>query len=196
MRRKQFQRGSVSARRHGRRKVGVAQWWENGGKRSKVLGTLSQVSKGEADAMLSRLLAPLNEAVGQRQAPVFTFEQYVREVFLPGMRRKWKESTRSRSEPSILRHLCPAFGKRLMHTVTRTEMQKFLDDLAPQQCASVVGHLRWHLNSIYKMAASDGIVRFNPAAALFIPACRPTAPKQVMSVEQICAVLEVLELRE
>jgi len=31
----------------------------------------------------------------------------------------------------------------------------------------LVGHLRWHLKSIYKMAQSDGIVAFNPAAALF-----------------------------
>ena len=82
------------------------------------------------------------------------------------MRNKWKESTRSRSETDIARYLFPMFGERLLHTIGRADMQRFLEQKATAYSASIVGHLRWHLNSIYKMAQSDGIVAFNPAAAL------------------------------
>lgn len=112
------------------------------------------------------------------------------------MRNKWKESTWSRSETDIARYLYPAFGERLLHAVRRADMQRFLEQKAASYSASIVGHLRWHLNSIYKMAQSDGIVGFNPAAALFIPACRPAKEKQVMTVEQILDVLGALELQE
>lgn len=196
MRRKQFQRGSVRARQHGCRKVWVAQWWENGGKRSKVLGPIPEVSNGQAEAMLSKILAPINETAGQLLAPTFTFEQYVNDVFFPAMRNEWKESTRSRSETDIARYLFPAFGERLLPTIGRVDMQRFLEQKATSYSASIVGHLRWHLNSIYKMAQSDGIVAFNPAAALFIRACKPAKGKQVMTVEQIRDVLGVLELQE
>src|SRR5439155_3413289 len=43
MRRKRFQRGSLRQRKHGRVRVWVAQWWENGSRRSKVLDKCAQV---------------------------------------------------------------------------------------------------------------------------------------------------------
>jgi hypothetical protein len=45
MRRKRYQSGSVIPRTHGRKKVWVAQWWENGHRRSKVHGPFSSMSK-------------------------------------------------------------------------------------------------------------------------------------------------------
>src|SRR5689334_10069173 len=45
MRRKRFQKGSVRPRKHGRTKVWVAQWAENGGNRSKVLGRVADMAK-------------------------------------------------------------------------------------------------------------------------------------------------------
>jgi integrase len=60
----------------------------------------------------------------------------------------------------------------------------------------VVGHLRWHLNAIFKMAQSDGLVEFNPAAMLFTPACKPSPEKRVMSGEEVMLALTLLDLRE
>jgi len=40
-------------------------------------------------------------------------------------------------------------------------MQEFLNHKAEELSESVVAHLRWHLNAIFKMAQSDGAVPFN-----------------------------------
>ncbi len=196
MRRNRFQKGSVRPRKHGRHKVWVAQWREQGANRTKVLGRCSQVSKGQAHATLAQILQPLNESAEFRQAPIYTFKQYIGDVFLPAYRQKWKESTRSTSEPDILRYLVPAFGDQLMSMITRQHMQKFLGDKASSLSSSIVGHLRWHLNAIFKMAVSDGVVEFNPAEALFIPACKRTPDKRTMSKDEVLTALNVLDVRE
>jgi hypothetical protein len=196
MRRNRFQKGSVRPRKHGPHKVWVAQWREQGTNRTKVLGRCSQVSKGQAHAMLAQILQPLNESVEFQQAPIFTFKQCVGDVFLPAYRQKSKESTRSTSEPDIVRYLIPAFGDKLMSTITRQHMQKFLAQTAGSLSSSVVGHLRWHLNAIFKMAVSDGVVDFNPSEALFTPACKTTPDKRTMSKDEVLTLLSVLDLRE
>ena len=68
-------------------------------------------------------------------------------------------------------------------------MQVFLDQKAHGISRSIVDHLRWDLNTIFKMALSDGMVRFNPAAALFTPACKPEGEKRVMSPAEIRVAL-------
>jgi len=196
MRRKRFQKGSIRARKHGRNKVWVAQWWEQGAKRSKVLGRCADMLKSEAEARLAVILQPFNENSGHPEKPIYTFRVYVEEVFLPVVCRKWKESTRVTTEPRIRCHLLPTFGDRLLKQITREQMQGFLDQLGVNRSRSIVDHLRWDLNSIFKMALSDGCVEFNPAAALFVSACLPEAEKRVLTVEQIRVALQVLELRE
>ena len=128
MRRKRYQIGSVRPRKHGKTKVWVAQWRENGNKRSKVLGRCAEIPKSQAQTMLAQILQPVNEFAGYRRVAVSTFKQYVESVFLPAYRQKWKESTRSTSEPDILRYLVPAFGDQLMATITREQMQRFLEE--------------------------------------------------------------------
>ncbi len=196
MRRKRFQKGSVGPRKHGRHKVWVAQWWEQGNKRSKVLGHCAEISKGQAHAMLAQILQPVNEGVGDRQTAVFTFKQYTQDVFLPAFRQKWKESTRSTSEPDIVRYLIPAFGDQWVSAIIRNDMQRFLNEKAVSLSSSIIGHLRWHLNAIFKMAASDGVVEFNPAQALFIPACKPSPERRAMNKDEVLTALNVLDIRE
>src|ERR1051325_12016522 len=60
MRRKRFMKGSVRPRKHGKVKVWVAQWWEDGHRRSKVLGRCSDMTKGKAEVTLNEVIAPLN----------------------------------------------------------------------------------------------------------------------------------------
>jgi integrase len=146
--------------------------------------------------MLAQILQPVNEGVGDRQTAVFTFKQYIQDAFLPVYRQKWKESTRSTSEPDIVRYLIPAFGDQLLSAISRNDMQRFLNQKAVSLSSSIVGHLRWHLNAIFKMAAGDGIVEFNPAQALFIPACKAAPTKRAMSKDEVRTALSVLDVRE
>lgn len=190
MRRKCFQKGGVRARKHGRNKVWVAQWWQDGSKRSKVIGRCADMLKSEAEARLAFILKPFNVDSGFPEKPVYTFKVYVEDVFLSVMRRKWKESTRMTTEPRITAHLVPAFGERQL------KMQEVIDRIGLHKSRSIVDHLRWDLNSIFKMAVSDGLVDFNPAAELFTGTCKPQAQMLVLTPEQIRGALKVLELRE
>ena len=128
MRRKRFQKGSIRSRRHGSTRVWLAQWREEGVKKSKVLGPCSEIPKAQADAMLAQIVQPINLQVCRQVKPVFLFGQYVEEIFLPVSRRKWKESTRSTSEPDIKRYLVPPLGPKPLQSITRSVIQQFLDE--------------------------------------------------------------------
>jgi integrase len=64
------------------------------------------------------------------------------------------------------------------------------------QNALVVGHLRWHLSGIFKMALGDGVVDLHPTTGLYTPACKSPAEKRVMSREDIVLALKTLDLHE
>jgi len=72
MRRKRYQKGSVRSRKHGKTKVWVGQWWEDGNRKSKVLGRVSEMGKGEAEALMAVILKRTNEDAGQTQKPLYT----------------------------------------------------------------------------------------------------------------------------
>jgi integrase len=196
MRRKRFQKGSIRPRKHGKTKVWVAQWWDNGQKRSKVLGRFAEMPKSEAEIKMALILKPINEDAGRTQKPVYTFGGYLEEVFLPICRRKWKESTRMTTEPRMTFHLKPVFGVQVLRDITREDMQSLLDQKAQTHSRSIVDHLRWDLNNILKTALSDGLIESNPAAALFTPPCKAGAEKLAMKPEEIRRALGVFDARE
>jgi len=197
MRRKRFQRGSLQKRKHGRHRVWVACWWEDGVRRSKVLGRRSQMGPAEAEAILSALLQPVNSGVARAAKPVYTFHQFINEGYLPFCRRGWKESTAGTSDQIVKTHLVTAFGPALLHAIRREEMQDFLDRKALECSSSLVAHLRWFLNAIFKLALSDGLVINNPAAELRIPKkCRPGRTMRPLTEEEVIMYVEVFDLRE
>ena len=197
MRRKRFQRGSLQARKHGRYRVWVACYWEEGGRRSKVLGRCSQMGRGEAEAALSAILQPINSGVAKGPRTLYTFNQFIEKVYLPFCRRTWKESTAGTSEQIVKTHLIPEFGKVLLPAIQRGELQDLLDRKALELSSSPVGHLRWFLNAIFKLALSDGLVLNNPAAELRIPrTCQPGRAMRPLTEEEVMEYLEVFGLRE
>ena len=79
MRRKRFQKGSLQKRKHGKKSVWVAFWWEDGSRRSSVLGTCSKMTQSEAESALADILRPINSGVSTGPRPVYTFEKFVTE---------------------------------------------------------------------------------------------------------------------
>lgn len=189
-------KGSLRQRKHGRNRLWMAQWWEDGSHRTKVLGKCTELTKGQAEAMLASILQPLNDMAGKKTVRPFTFREFVEEVYLPVCRRKWKESTRTTSENTIRLHLVSEFEKCRIADMSRDLMQNFLDKMAGTHSHSIVAHLRWHLSGIFKMAMSDGAVDLNPTLGLYTPACKITKEKRVLSKEDIRKALERLGLRE
>jgi len=197
MRRKRFQKGSLQSRKHGRHRVWVAFWYQSDGRHSKVLGRSAQMTKSDAEAVLSSILRTINSGAGQAVQPVYTFAQFIDGVYLPFCRRSWKESTAGTSEQIIKSHLVPEFGRNLLHSIGREDLQDFLDRKAEDLSESVVAHLRWFLNAVFKLAVSDGVMLNNPAAELRIPRkCQPGRAMRPLTEEEVHTYLEALSLRE
>lgn len=175
----------------------TACWWEDGSRRSKVLGMCSKMTKGDAESAMAAILQPINEGTARGPRPVYTFKQFIEGVYLPFCRRSWKESTAGTSEQIVQKHLIPEFGKDLLHTIRRDQLQDFLDRKAVDLSFSVVAHLRWFLNGIFKLALSDTLVPGNPAAELRIPKkCQPGRDARPLTEEEVRKYLEVFSLRE
>jgi integrase len=139
----------------------------------------------------------INLGSAQAARPVYTFEQFTIEVYIPFGLRSWKESTAGTSEQIVKFHLVPEFGKSLLHAIRRDDLQDFLDRKALGLSSSVVSHLRWFLNAIFKLAMSDGVVVCNPAAELKIPRkCQPGRTMRPLTEEEVTKYLEVFDLRE
>jgi integrase len=198
MRRQRFQRGSLRPRKRNGKRYWYAQWREDGRLRSKELGLCSEMTKGEAEAILAEILRPLNEKAGARTTPqAFTFESFVRSVFLEVRRREWKASTAMTSEALITTHLLPELGPLPLKSITREQMQKLLDAKARNLAESVVNHLRFHLRDIFNLALGERAVEYNPALALHTPAkCKPGKERRVLTAAEIRSALGVLPVRE
>jgi integrase len=155
------------------------------------------LSKAEAESVLSSILRTINSGASKTTQPVYTFQQFVDGVYLPFCRRSWKESTAGTSEQIIQTHLVSEFGRELLHSIGREELQDFLDRKAEELSGSVVAHLRWFLNAVFKLAMSDGLMLNNPAAELRIPRkCQPGRAMRSLTEEEVIIYLEALDLRE
>ena len=198
VRRKRFQRGFLRKIKHGRLWVWIGKYYEDRRGRSKVLGHCAHMAEGAAWARLQEFLNPINETAGFRQTLPMDFKQYVMNVFLPQRRRKkWKDSTDRTTAERIQAYLVPAFDGRQLRDLTRDQLQRFLDIKTNDGLSkSVVSHLRWDLNAVFKMAANDGLIQGNPAGSLVTPKEAKTFEKRTMTKEEIHLALSVLDLRE
>ncbi len=154
MRRRRFQKPKV------RNKGGywIAQYRDAEGRKRKVsLGPVSRTKKYDAETKLAQILDPLNARVSEASAN-WSFGPFVRNVYLPFYRRKWKASTAACNEDRIAHHFTSAYEERGLSTFHRDELQVFLDGKAAADLSySVVAHLRWDLRQIFRMAVSEGI---------------------------------------
>ena len=198
MRQRRYQNSEPKKRKHGRHWVWAGQYRDSDRTpRTKVLGRCSEMSKGEAEAMLAAILQPINAGVPKRQAAsVFTFEQFVKGVYLRVCRRKNKASTMMTTEQVINPHLVASLGPRPLQEITREDLQALLDAKAATLSRSVVDHLRWYLRAIYELAISEGAAVRNPALSLYTPKCKPGRERRELAAADIPRMFGVLELRE
>lgn len=195
--RNRFQNPKPTPRKSGGIWVWYGQWRDDTGKRGKILGPKSQMTESQAKAALAAIVFPFNAVIGQPAKPVYTFRQYVKDVFIPFRRRGWKTSTDGTTVQQICCHLVPELGDLVLNAIGREDLQALLDRKALGLSRSVVSHLRWSLNSIYKLAESDGLVLANPASELIVPKhCQPGRGRRSLTLDQIDSYLAVLRPRE
>jgi integrase len=153
------------------------------------------MTKAQAHSELAALVAPVNN---RRTEPSEqkNFVDFVRNVYLPFYRRKWKRSTTMTNEDRLAHHLTSNFGARSLGSFGRDELQAFLDRKGELLSFSVVAHLRWDLKQIFGMAVEEGYLRRSPAVLLFTPRECRRAETRVMTVEEVRQRLSVLDARE
>ncbi len=137
-----------------------------------------------------------NDRLGSRPELPSTFGSYVLNVYMPERCKKWRQSTADTTGERFNAHLLPEFRGCELRSLTRTWLQRLIDEKAKTLAKSAVRHLRWDLNAVLKMALADGLVDHNPAASLVIPRTAKTLPKAVMTKDEIRRALSVLDPRE
>ena len=160
MRRRRFQHGCVREVKHGSRRVWIGKYYENGESRTRVLGRAPMTEGGAWAELQRKYLNSINEGVGFPQTLPSNFKEYVTRVFVPQRRENWKEdSTQKTTLERFGNYLFPAFESCELRDLTRDKLQQFLYERATSGLSkSVVDHLRWDLNAIFKMAAEDALV--------------------------------------
>jgi len=189
--RARYQTGGIKKQRG--RWIGM--WWADGGRKSRVLGLVKEMSKTQAGAAVNRIVT---EQRAKRQANrCWLFGEFVEEVYVLYYSRKWKKSTRESTVNRIHVHLVTSFKDRELSGIRRDELQDLPDDRAKRGLSfSVVDHLRWDLRQIFEMAVGEGHVQRNSALLLFTPREAARHERRVMNLEELRRCLEVLDLRE
>lgn len=175
----------------------IAQFRDLEGRKRKVsLGPVKKTPKIEAERKLDRILGPINSRLAE-PTPEFRFDGFVRDIYFPFYRRKWKASTAACNASRIELHLIPPFGERSLGNFSRDDLQSYLEGKAAAGLShSIVAHLRWDLRQIFRLAAGEGYLPRNPAELLFIPRDARRFPTPRMSLDQVTLLFSVLELRE
>ena len=185
--RRRFQKGSL--RKH--RGVWVARWRQGGKRKAQTLGRISHLTKAEAQSKLAAIVAPINNK-HEEPSEQKSFGDFVRQVYLPFYRRKWKRSTLMTNEDRQEHHLTSEFDARSLGSFNRDELQSVLDRKGQTLSFSVVDHLRWDLKQIFDMAVAEGYLQRSPAALLFTPRECKRAMARVMTVEDVRQMFRVL----
>ncbi len=209
MRKSKYQRGSVKKQRG--RWVGM--WYaDDGGRKSKVLGLVKDLTKSDARAAVNKIVTEVNAK--QDQARVWTFGEFVTEVFFPFYCRKWKHSTRDNNVNRVTEHLVKSLGDRTLASIKRDELQDLLDQKAKTGklrrekgkvvpgipgtplSFSVMDHLRFDCRQIFGMAVAEGHLERNPALMLFTPKEAVQPLRRVMNLQEVQKCFAALDGRE
>ncbi len=191
--RQRFQNGCVRKSKDGRYWVG--QWREDGRLRSRVLGKVSNMTKSKAREKLAAIVKPINERAANVVDKDVTTKDFVEKEYLPFYKRKWKESTAMTNEDRVNHHIVTDFGNRELRSLTRDDLQRFLDSKSSLSF-STVDHLRWDLKQIFDMAVAEGLLRLHPALILFTPRQCARPEHRNLSLKEVKQICGALNLRE
>src|SRR5258708_2795391 len=163
MRRRRYQKGSLQARRHGKRRVWVVQFYDvDGHHRYHTVGRMADFTKNQAVEEQGKFMRTINGGEGEPQkVRPGLVSAFVNQVYLPFFRQKWKGSTKSTSENRIQFHIVGDLGNRPLESFTPTGLQVYLESKAATHGFSTVDHLRWVLTSIGDLAVAEKVLTTN-----------------------------------
>jgi|HubBroStandDraft_6_1064221.scaffolds.fasta_scaffold27437_2 integrase len=198
MRRRRYQKGSLQARRHGKKRVWVVQYWDaDGHHRYHTIGRMADLTKSQAQEEQVAFMQTINGGDGEPQEirPVLVSE-FVNQTYLPFQRGKWKGSTKGTSENRIHFHILGDLGNCQLESFSPTGLQAYLESKAVTHGFSTVDHLRWDLTSICDLAVAEKVLTTNPAKELYTPSAAQKGACPVMTASEVEMALGAVEFRE
>src|SRR5262249_3415477 len=107
----------------------------------------AEMTRPEALAQMAKLLEGVNAHAGKVIPGIWALADWIRDSFLPFSRRRWKLSTASTTGDRIRKHIVTDLGPLEMASITRDNLQKYLEQKAAQgHSFSLVDHLRWDMS--------------------------------------------------
>ena len=99
------------------------------------------------------------------------------------------------NEDRVNHHIVTEFGNRELRSLTRDDLQRFLDSKSSLSF-STVDHLRWDLKQVFDMAVAEGVLRLHPALILFTPRQCARPEHLTLSLKEVKQICGALNLRE
>ena len=88
----------------------IGMWYSGGKRKSKVVGSVKDMTKGKAREEVSRIVN--EERAKLQEDRVWRFGEFVEIIYFPYYSRKWKHSTRENNVNRIEVHLVKPFSDR------------------------------------------------------------------------------------
>jgi Phage integrase, N-terminal SAM-like domain len=158
MNRRRLQKGSLQLRKQGKRRVWVVLYYDANRRRCfHEIGPATELTKGEARELQQDFMRSINGVSRADRHGSPLLREFVNQVYLPFQRGKWRDSTRGTTEQRIQQHIVTDLGAERLDSLTPVPLQQYLDSksAAGHLSASVVKHLRWDLQSIFRIAVAD-----------------------------------------
>jgi len=157
--------------------------------RSEVLGTVSELSKREAQNLLEDRLRPVNRGRAVPRSNI-TFRRFVEDEFRPLVLPTLKFATREIYTLLLDKHLLPRFGEECMADIATPEVQRFvLEKLKQGYAWETASHMRHLLSKVLGTAKGWRYLADNPVLGVEMPERMLKRPHRALSIEEVRMLL-------
>ena len=125
-----------------------------------------------------------------------TFEWFVRNRYFPLRQGDWRPETAKEKTAQIEFDLIGKFGSRTIESIDKFELQTHVNHLARTYCQDRVKQARSYLKSIFGEVIEQEFLVKDPTRTLKIPKNLRPKDKQILTWEQLRAVLEAASRRD
>jgi integrase len=157
--------------------------------RSEVLGTVSELSKRQAQNLLEDRLRPVNRGRAVPRSNI-SFRRFVEDEFRPLVLPTLKFATREIYTLLLDKHLLPRFGEECIADIATPEVQRFvLEKLKQGYAWETASHMRHLLSKVLGTAKAWRYLADNPVLGVEMPERKLKRPHKALSIEEVRMLL-------
>ena len=152
--------------------------------RSEVLGTVSDLSKRQAQNLLEDRLRPVNRGRAVPRSNI-SLRRFVEDEFRPLVLPTLKFATREIYTLLLDKHLLPRFGEECIADIATPEVQRFvLEKLKQGYAWETASHMRHLLSKVLGTAKAWRYLADNPVLGVEMPERKLKRPHKALSIEE------------